>query len=235
MLTLLQLSVDGDPQARPHGQPGVAVAAEHMRCPPRPAGVLCLEAARRALSESRAHVLRQGLDGEDFVFNVTNLSREHLADDLIHSHSVNWQDFLRVNPDSEWAVSAACISSQGSRGESGLPWTWGFLLHCADCFSKLLQGPQLRWKALPEYWELVWETRHLVQAVETTLGEAEFQSSRQLLLGKAQLREDRFSHSQSWLCQLWVKWFPEKLSLSKSSFLWELFYWKAVENLLAMM
>ena len=164
-----------------------------------------------------------------------SVSRERLADDLIHSHSVNWQDFLRVNPDSEWAVSAACISSQGSRGESGLPWTWGFLLHCADCFSKLLQGPQLRWKALPEYWELVWETRHLVQAVETTLGEAEFQSSRQLLLGKAQLREDLFSHSQSWLCQLWVKWFPEKLSLSKSSFLWELFYWKAVENLLAMM
>ena len=35
MLTLLQLSVDGDPQARPHGQLGVAVAAEHTRCPPR--------------------------------------------------------------------------------------------------------------------------------------------------------------------------------------------------------
>ena len=122
MLTLLQLSVDGDPQARPHGQPGVAVAAEHMRCPPRPAGVLCLEAARRALSESRAHVLGQGLDGEDFVFNVTNLFPES-ALQMISSTltSVNWQDFLRVNPDSEWAVSAACISSQGSRGESGLP------------------------------------------------------------------------------------------------------------------
>ena len=68
--------MDGDPQARPHGQPGVAVAAEHMRCPPRPAGVLCLGAACKALSESHAHVLGQGLDGEDFVFNVTNLFPE---------------------------------------------------------------------------------------------------------------------------------------------------------------
>ena len=73
---LLELCADGDPQARPHRQLGVAVAAELTQCPPRTSGMLCLGAACRALSESRAHVLGQGPDGEDFVFNVTNLFPE---------------------------------------------------------------------------------------------------------------------------------------------------------------
>lgn len=171
---------------------------------------------------------------------------EHIVDDLLPLTAQRIStDRISLGQigDNKLAASATCISSWGSKGEIEFHWTWSFILPCSDCFSKLFQYLQLRWKCGcliagdcsvfirlrdPGIPIRVWKLH--------ALGEAEYQIfSGCLKLSIAQGKIPCFSSFLELTTSSESSDSSEKYDLAYLYGQQELFYWSVVENLLEIM